>query len=88
MRKNPNLTFHDLYKTNNDDRFDIISGLLNKNQKRISPKYFYDEVGSSLFDKITNLKDYYPTKKEIEILEHLHLSLSLVAVQTKKLRGF
>tara|TARA_B100000242_G_C43018858_1_gene474017 strand:+ start:93 stop:1070 length:978 start_codon:yes stop_codon:yes gene_type:complete len=69
MRKNPNLTFHDLYKTNNDDRFDIISGLLNKNQKRISPKYFYDEVGSSLFDKITNLKDYYPTKKEIEILE-------------------
>ena len=69
MKENPNLTFHDLHKNNNDDEFDIVSGLLNKTQKSISPKYFYDEVGSSLFDKITNLKDYYPTKKEIEILE-------------------
>lgn len=46
-----------------------MDGLCDKNQKKISSKYFYDENGSNLFDRITNLKDYYPTKKEMEILD-------------------
>ena len=41
---------------------------LNKKQKQLLPKFFYDERGSKLFNKITNLKEYYPTKKELEIL--------------------
>lgn len=38
---------------------------------RISPKYFYDERGSQLFDAITRLPEYYPTRTEYAIL-HAH----------------
>jgi L-histidine Nalpha-methyltransferase len=36
--------------------------------KRLSSKYFYDEIGSALFDTITHLPEYYLTKAETEIL--------------------
>ena len=36
--------------------------------KELSPKYFYDERGSELFEKITELEEYYPTRAEREIL--------------------
>ena len=52
------------------DREELILGLTDKKQKRLNPKYFYDELGSILFDKITMAEDYYPTKTEIEILEN------------------
>lgn len=35
----------------------------------IPPVYFYDERGSELFDQITRLEEYYPTRAETEILE-------------------
>ena len=53
-----------------DDKKLILQGLLKK-QKYLLPKYFYDEKGSKLFNKITNLKEYYPTNKELEILGSL-----------------
>ena len=34
----------------------------------ISPKYFYDEPGSRLFDRICELPEYYPTRTELGIL--------------------
>jgi len=37
--------------------------------KRLSPKYFYDELGSKLFEAICLLPEYYPTRAEREILE-------------------
>ena len=37
--------------------------------KEISPRYFYDERGSELFERITELPEYYPTRCEREILE-------------------
>lgn len=37
-------------------------------RKWISPKWFYDDVGSALFEKITELPEYYPTRREREIL--------------------
>ncbi len=37
--------------------------------KRLPPKWFYDERGSLLFDDITRLEEYYPTRRETEILE-------------------
>ena len=61
-------------KTENNKKL-ILQGLLNKKQKYILPKFFYDEKGSKLFNKITNLKEYYPTKKELEILENLKKKL-------------
>jgi L-histidine N-alpha-methyltransferase len=36
--------------------------------KELSPKYFYDEHGSQLFERITELDEYYPTRAEREIL--------------------
>lgn len=38
--------------------------------KNLPPKYFYDAVGSALFDVITLLPEYYPTRAEAEILEN------------------
>eukprot|EP01032_Pedospumella_encystans_P006258 gene6258-7492_t len=35
----------------------------------LPPKYFYDAHGSDLFDQITRLEEYYPTRTERSILE-------------------
>ncbi len=47
---------------------EIVEGL-SQSQKTISPKYFYDERGSRLFDKITELPEYYLTDAELEIMQ-------------------
>jgi L-histidine N-alpha-methyltransferase len=46
---------------------DIRLGLTAK-PKELAPKYFYDERGSQLFEQITELHEYYPTRAEREIL--------------------
>jgi L-histidine Nalpha-methyltransferase len=46
---------------------DVREGLTRK-QKELSPKYFYDERGSQLFEAITELEEYYPTRRERQIL--------------------
>jgi L-histidine N-alpha-methyltransferase len=46
---------------------DVAQGLRAK-PKHLSSKYFYDEVGSALFDAITHLPEYYLTKAETDIL--------------------
>ncbi len=46
---------------------DVIAGLTQQ-PKRLSPKYFYDETGSKLFEQITLLPEYYPTRTELRIL--------------------
>lgn len=52
------------------DRFaiDLIAGLTAR-PKRIAPKHFYDAAGSELFEQITRLPEYYPTRTELHILE-------------------
>jgi L-histidine N-alpha-methyltransferase len=47
---------------------DARRGLLAK-PKWLPPKYFYDERGSALFEEITGLPEYYPTRTETGILE-------------------
>ena len=47
---------------------EVLSGL-QKAQKRLPSKYFYDEKGSELFEKITRLDEYYLTEAEKDILE-------------------
>ena len=49
---------------------DVIAGL-SERPKRLLPKYFYDEEGSRLFEEITELPEYYPTRTELAIL-HVH----------------
>jgi len=46
---------------------DVIDGL-SQHPKRLSPKYFYDVTGSVLFEQITLLPEYYPTRTELAIL--------------------
>jgi L-histidine N-alpha-methyltransferase len=46
---------------------DVREGLT-RAQKELSPKYFYDERGSQLFEAITELEEYYPTRRERQIL--------------------
>jgi dimethylhistidine N-methyltransferase len=49
---------------------DVLAGL-GGSPKRLSPKYFYDAEGSHLFEQITELPEYYPTRCEMAILrEH------------------
>ena len=47
---------------------DVRTGLTSK-PKHLSPKYFYDELGSQLFDAICLLPEYYLTRAENEIFE-------------------
>lgn len=47
---------------------DVIKGL-SQEQKELPSKYFYDQEGSKLFEKICDVPEYYPTDCEIEIME-------------------
>lgn len=47
---------------------DVRAGLT-ANPKTVPPKYFYDARGSDLFDRITRLPEYYPTRTERLILD-------------------
>jgi L-histidine N-alpha-methyltransferase len=47
---------------------DVRAGLTRKGLKEIPPKYFYDTRGSELFDRITRVPEYYPTRCERAIL--------------------
>ena len=45
----------------------VLAGL-GRPQKRLEAKFFYDEAGSRLFDRICELEEYYPTRTETGIL--------------------
>lgn len=60
--------FLDLHPDQGDFHADAIEGL-SKSPKSISPKYFYDEYGSQLFDRITEVEEYYPTRTERSVFE-------------------
>jgi dimethylhistidine N-methyltransferase len=46
---------------------DVVAGL-GATRKRLPAKYFYDGAGSQLFERITELPEYYPTRTEMKIL--------------------
>ncbi|MGD2168509.1 MAG: L-histidine N(alpha)-methyltransferase [Gammaproteobacteria bacterium] len=51
-----------------EETAEILQGL-QASPKRISPKYFYDDRGSALFDEICCLPEYYPTRTEQRIMQ-------------------
>jgi L-histidine Nalpha-methyltransferase len=59
-------------------RADAHAGLT-ASPKSLPPKWFYDAQGSALFDKITELPEYYPTRAEREIL---NATAAQIAAQT------
>lgn len=63
----PAFSFHDQHPQPADFFQEVIDGL-SRRPKRVSPKFFYDEAGSQLFDRICATPEYYPTRTEIGIL--------------------
>ena len=49
-------------------RDELLAGL-RAPQARVSPKYLYDALGSRLFEAITELPEYYPTRTEAAIFD-------------------
>ena len=62
------IQFLDLLTITGSFRLDVLEGLA-KQPKQLPPKYFYDAVGSALFDAICGLEEYYPTRTETALLE-------------------
>ena len=62
---------------------DVREGL-SSNPKQLPPKYFYDERGSHLFEQITRLPEYYPTRVEQEILDR-HADQIVAELQPQEL---
>jgi L-histidine Nalpha-methyltransferase len=63
-------------------RRDVREGLT-ATPKALPPKYFYDARGSDLFDEITRLPEYYPTRAETAILtEHADEIVTLSGART------
>src|SRR5207247_3758689 len=68
---------------------DVVAGL-SSNPRALPCKYFYDERGAALFQKICELPEYYVTRTEIDILdryraeiaEHLGPHISLIGLGT------
>ena len=56
---------------------DVIDGL-SQHPKQLSPKYFYDATGSELFEQITLLPEYYPTRTELAILRDRATEISAI----------
>src|SRR3982751_4044089 len=54
---------------------DVIAGL-SSNPRTIPSKYFYDERGAALFQKICELPEYYITRTEIDILSRHHSEIA------------
>ncbi|MCL6433266.1 MAG: L-histidine N(alpha)-methyltransferase [Leptolyngbyaceae cyanobacterium HOT.MB2.61] len=58
-----------------DEGLDIIQGL-QQTPKYLPCRYFYDDRGSQLFENITDLPEYYPTRTEQSILENCALDIA------------
>jgi L-histidine N-alpha-methyltransferase len=64
------------------DQAEIVQGLM-QTPATISPKYFYDAKGSALFEDITRLDEYYPTRTEQAIMA-AHVAEIAQAVGTQR----
>ena len=63
----PQTTLVDLSPQRSEFHVDVIAGL-SRRPRRLSCKYFYDERGSQLFDRICELDEYYLTRTELSIM--------------------
>jgi dimethylhistidine N-methyltransferase len=75
------VAFHDLSPRPADFLDDVLSGL-GDSPKHLPPKYFYDDVGSALFDAICALPEYYPTRVETALI-HRHAGAIAAALGSR-----
>ena len=72
----------DLHPATDTFLVDVLEGL-GQAQKTIPAKYFYDARGSYLFDQITKLEEYYPTRTEMGIMKaHIGAMVERIGSQT------
>jgi L-histidine Nalpha-methyltransferase len=65
---------------------DVLAGLsAPAGERSVPPKWFYDERGSKLFDEITRLPEYYPTRRERSILANRAASIMAGSAQVTTL---
>ncbi|MCC6533799.1 MAG: L-histidine N(alpha)-methyltransferase [Burkholderiales bacterium] len=62
------VSFYDYSTAASRFREDVLDGL-RRPRKELPPKYFYDAVGSALFDAICALPEYYPTRTETALMQ-------------------
>lgn len=67
--------FHDFEPVQEDFLTAVLSGLMAA-KKSIPSKFFYDELGSGLFDQICELEEYYPTRTELSLLKKYGLEIA------------
>ncbi len=66
----PKARFIDLEPSEESFLEAVVAGL-RSDPKRLPAKFFYDEEGSKLFEKICQLQEYYPTRTEIGLLKEI-----------------
>lgn len=70
--------FDDQHPPAGDFLRDVLEGLA-RTPKSIPPVYFYDAEGSALFDRITDLPEYYVTRTELALLDRIGPELNRLA---------
>lgn len=68
MMPDTEVELYDAHPGSADLRREVLAGLAAR-PRVIAPKFFYDERGSGLFDRICELPEYYQTRTEMEILQ-------------------
>lgn len=71
----PAVQFYDAHPGAADLRREVLAGLAAQ-PRSIPPKFFYDEHGSALFDRICELPEYYQTRTEMAILQRARQDLT------------
>lgn len=77
MASRPQIVLVEAQRDELEEQFreDVLGGLAQP-QKAIPARWFYDQAGSELFDRITRLPEYYPTRTETAILSDLCCSIA------------
>jgi len=66
------------------ERAEVVEGLLER-PARISPKYFYDELGCALYGAICRLPEYYPTRTEVALFQAHRAEVAAVVGRGRQL---
>ena len=77
-KPNGQILFFDLKPEEGNFLDDAIAGL-SAQQKTLPPKYFYDQTGSLLFDRICETEEYYVTRTELALLNSIRLDIAELA---------
>ncbi|MCG7962051.1 MAG: L-histidine N(alpha)-methyltransferase [Candidatus Thiodiazotropha taylori] len=79
-----NVTFHD-HKQQSLSFLDAVVEGLSQENKSIPPKFFYDERGSELFERICEQPEYYPPSVERKMLSELSAEIASLTGQNRLL---